>query len=25
VPKSVEGYVVQPGTQHGRPQDSASP
>jgi hypothetical protein len=24
-PKSVEGYIVQPGTQHGRPQDSASP
>src|SRR5215208_4201848 len=25
VPKSVEADVVQPGTQHGRPQDSASP
>src|SRR5215203_273493 len=25
VPNSVEGYIVQPGTQHGRPQDSASP
>jgi hypothetical protein len=25
VPKSMEGYVVQPGTQYGRPQDSASP
>jgi hypothetical protein len=25
VPKSVEGYIVLPGTQHGRPQDSASP
>src|SRR5512133_1732473 len=25
VPKSVKGYVVQPGTQHGRPQDSPSP
>ena len=25
VPKSVEGDVVQPGAQHGRPQDSASP
>ena len=25
VPKSVEADVVQPGPQHGRPQDSASP
>src|SRR5215213_10411038 len=25
VPKSVEADVVQPGTQYGRPQDSASP
>jgi hypothetical protein len=25
MPKSVECYVVQPGTKHGRPQDSASP
>ena len=25
VPKSVEGNVVQPGAQHGRPQDGASP
>jgi hypothetical protein len=25
VPKSMEGYVIQSGTQHGRPQDSASP
>ena len=25
VPKSMEGDVVQSGTQHGRPQDSASP
>ena len=25
VPKSVEADVVQPGAQHGRPQDSASP
>ena len=25
VPKCMEGYVVQPGTQQGRPQDSASP
>ena len=24
VPKSVEADVVQPGAQHGRPQDSAS-
>jgi hypothetical protein len=25
VPKRMEGYVVQPDTQHRRPQDSASP
>ncbi len=25
VPESMEGDVVQPGTQHGRPQDRASP